>query len=476
MQSQTTTQLPQELIDTILEILWESSRDIRSLRRCALSARCFLSTARRFIYHTIHLRGVLSKDGRVPVMEEFERLLKSSPYLIEFIVELILDVDVGISPYWYDEARLEALPLVSILSQMHNLEKISIGKDWGLTSLPAAHLQALLDVMAAPKIQAIVLDHIHFTHVENLWGFCERIAEGRNLRELRLEVVVESLDPVTSAFYTSSSPQSMISRRPNAPAPIYIDTLSFTQGAEWDWPQGEPSFFDWALRPGSPLLFTALRDLTVSEVSNDHFEDFVHFLDATKKTLANLCIVETQCSDPFPLILSGFEQLKVITSVIRSPPSDELVVGWILQRWSIIIRESRGLKLAAFVILIEPPKDILSQNYFLGSHLEMSWSSLGLALTVEMVSGLNLHIRVKSFHSRETEAHHIEQCFPELRYYYGRSELIVEMLTVRENRQEEDEVWEYKGTPNGQMTRKKTLEELLPLPHIGKIGREIMYR
>ncbi|KAJ7868597.1 hypothetical protein B0H14DRAFT_2503876 [Mycena olivaceomarginata] len=73
--------LPQELVDTILDILHD---DIPSLKSCSLAARIFVISARKHIFKKIEILS--SSDAS----QRFYQLLCSSPHITPIVEDLCI--------------------------------------------------------------------------------------------------------------------------------------------------------------------------------------------------------------------------------------------------------------------------------------------------------------------------------------------------------------------------------------------------
>ncbi|KAK7052923.1 hypothetical protein VNI00_004243 [Paramarasmius palmivorus] len=331
MQDSPINRLPQELFDAILDI-FHCSQDIQSLRECALTARCFLPSTRRLIFRTIHLQDILSEDGRAKNTEQFEKLLKSSPHLAEYMTELILDIQGKI--HRFDERKL---PLPFILSRLENLEKITMGKNWMFPALSAALLDALLDAIIAPRIRAIVMDRLDFNNIADLIAFCEWTAGSSGIQELSFRHFR------TPDRRPADRVLTRLPRRAAAPTPLNLRTFAVTHKAE-----EVKAILEWATSSRSCLRFTDLRSLTLGDLTEASFIHLLRILDAAKDTLTHLHLLGNLPLSLPPLSLTSARHLRTITCSLSLDDRSTL------NRWCTALHQTEELKLDSFTVLVDP--------------------------------------------------------------------------------------------------------------------------
>lgn len=123
--------LPQDIIDTIVDILHESG-DLKSLKACSGAARCFLHPCRRHIFASVDI----SANGRpykwdpeptgpgVDVLgERFHALLVRSPYITQYVRTLRAHARNGREAQWLTHS--DELP--AVLAELTHLVRLDIG-------------------------------------------------------------------------------------------------------------------------------------------------------------------------------------------------------------------------------------------------------------------------------------------------------------------------------------------------------------
>jgi hypothetical protein len=134
--------IPQELLD---DILHELQNDTRTLRRCALVARCFLPASQRLIFSRIYLDT--SASG-LTTCQKLHAVLLHSPHLIEY--PEVLHLQLRSNPHHQSNNILPDTLL--ILSYLRYL-RLSGSAAWG--RLPAVQRNAICNVFSLPCLVSV---------------------------------------------------------------------------------------------------------------------------------------------------------------------------------------------------------------------------------------------------------------------------------------------------------------------------------
>ncbi|KAJ6557832.1 hypothetical protein B0H19DRAFT_1290986 [Mycena capillaripes] len=164
---QYSTQLPQELIDAIIDEFDPSLTDDytpafpdrQALRSCALVSRAFVRPSQRNLFSTVNTRPtfIQSPDERCRL---FAQLLSSAPHVGKYVKNLIL----GYQP-------AQSTSLAQILSSLPNLRTISLHSrcDYRRShyQLPVYHRDSFLAVFSLSSLRRLELrDHKFSTALE----------------------------------------------------------------------------------------------------------------------------------------------------------------------------------------------------------------------------------------------------------------------------------------------------------------------
>ncbi|KAJ8095617.1 hypothetical protein PM082_023023 [Marasmius tenuissimus] len=196
--------LPQEIIILIADLL-----DDRSLRQCALAARCFLSLARARTFGTItfqkeeyHEKGrsishldrlaslVLVRPNQPRQLTKSERLLallESTPGLGEFIKEFVIEGQPFTGRSWNAE---DYLPIHQILPQLPNLESISLlfHQDHPVSFFyfSETSCMAIIQALHSPQIRRVAIENVSFDTIDTLLVFLRHAVAGGAVEELSI--------------------------------------------------------------------------------------------------------------------------------------------------------------------------------------------------------------------------------------------------------------------------------------------------
>ncbi|KAJ7863822.1 hypothetical protein B0H14DRAFT_3606827 [Mycena olivaceomarginata] len=182
--------LPQELVDTILDILHD---DGPSLKSCSLAARIFFISARKHIFRKIEIFS--SSD----VSQRFYELLCSSPHIAPLVEDLcIVSVLKRLSETsaYLDPSGdyMSGRPLSLILLLLTELKQISIiengdrtetsakfSRSWSKMDQPLQ--SALVNVFSSPRLQAV---HLRRLVLKSPCYLLSLFSEATALKEMSL--------------------------------------------------------------------------------------------------------------------------------------------------------------------------------------------------------------------------------------------------------------------------------------------------
>ncbi|KAJ7729464.1 hypothetical protein B0H16DRAFT_1470036 [Mycena metata] len=175
-------QLPQELIDAILEDVPDSS-----LGACSMTARAFVVTSQRRLFHWMSLVGTAQ-------YERTDRLFEDSPHLAGYMRYVALNI--GGIPHDYGT-------LSRILDRLYSVERISIsGTNTAITSQ-----LSVLDFFARLSIKCLALDALLDVSSSLLSGAFKYLEEVvlSNLNIIQVEEDPDATDTAALSSLTLSS-------------------------------------------------------------------------------------------------------------------------------------------------------------------------------------------------------------------------------------------------------------------------------
>ncbi|KAJ6557860.1 hypothetical protein B0H19DRAFT_1376427 [Mycena capillaripes] len=201
------TQLPQELIDAIIDefdaSLTDDTNDTlvfpdrKALRSCALVCRAFVRPSQRNLFSTVNTRHTSYSQGYDERCRLFAKLLSSASHIGKYVKNLILG---------YRPAR--STSLAQILSSLPNLETISLYPwcDYRQShyQLPAYHRDSFLAVFSLSSLRYLKLRDHEFSTVLELQSV---LSNSIGLEELVLHNVTFS---TLSAPATRSEPPRVV--------------------------------------------------------------------------------------------------------------------------------------------------------------------------------------------------------------------------------------------------------------------------
>ncbi|KAJ7863832.1 hypothetical protein B0H14DRAFT_3443937 [Mycena olivaceomarginata] len=184
--------LPQELVDTILDDLHD---DVPSLKSCSLAARTFVISARKHIFKKIEILS--SSDAS----QRFYELLCSSPHIAPLVEDLrITSVLVPETSAYLDPSGdyMSGRPLSLILLLLTELIRISIidiadanhltgrpySRSWNKMEPPLQ--SALANVFSSPRLEAV---HLCGLVLESPCHLLSLFSEAAALKEMSLSRV-----------------------------------------------------------------------------------------------------------------------------------------------------------------------------------------------------------------------------------------------------------------------------------------------
>ncbi|KAJ7669481.1 hypothetical protein DFH06DRAFT_185203 [Mycena polygramma] len=193
--------LPQELVDIIVDNIYEDENDIADLKSCSLAARAFVSSARRYIFRKIE---ILPPRSSCNPCQRFYQLITSSPHIAPLVEELCIVLVGSETSFAYNEDG-EYLQNRHITWVMHgrtlslvlpllDLKRISLTENapdwngWGEFSMNWNKMgrklkSALRDVFSSPKLEAV---HLRGIVIESPRELLSLFSETSSLKELSL--------------------------------------------------------------------------------------------------------------------------------------------------------------------------------------------------------------------------------------------------------------------------------------------------
>ncbi|KAK7018792.1 hypothetical protein VNI00_018222 [Paramarasmius palmivorus] len=381
MQETVAVRLPQEVLDTILKNLHPEG-DIQTLVRCALTARCLVTTAQRILFREVRLSERVDRSERNHPIQ-FLGFLKHSPHLTKYISELELDI---IPSRWGDNLSQNAL--TSILPRLQSLKKVSI-KDATVTdaceTVTSLQISTLLGGTAMPKINSLTLQYTMMT-VHEIFAICDWLAAHGGLQDLHF-LYVHVSDLIGPP--PSTPPQAVFSC-----VPIQLRRFTIYNDSRF-----AEALLPWATGSASPLRFNALRELTVGGLPQESSVYLLRILDMAKNTLSCLRFTgETPSLSSFQF--GTYRHLRCIIYDVDSLTFQGAQAR--LNEWCIALKESGELKLESFGISFswDPP---LGHDY--------PWRVLEDAL---ISSRRCAHLVLQIYSSERIDVVTIQECFPQL--------------------------------------------------------------
>ncbi|KAK7018786.1 hypothetical protein VNI00_018215 [Paramarasmius palmivorus] len=355
------TQLPREVLDTILESM-DPLNGRQSLRQCALAARSLLPAAQRILFRHVSLNEVSwTRQGRI---DQFHRLLEGSPHLAKYTVELGICY-LSPSAKWGDD--LSQKPLASIIPRLQSLKKIDLCLVLEFGTMPAvtsSQVVALLGGMAMPNISSFSIIGLHAVDINEIFGICEWFAARGGLQNLQLKDISTTVSTIPS-----QTPSSCV----KTVTPIHLRQFTITRDSKVI-----DKFLRWATSSTSPLRFTELHELTVSHLTEQSCVYILRVLDLAKSSLTCLCFMgDTASLSAFQF--NAFRHLRCIFFDLRLPYIERSRP--MLNEWCTALERSSGLKLESFIIQMNTSfRDGLHLGDPLAELADYPWNKLEDAL------------------------------------------------------------------------------------------------
>ncbi|KAJ7060883.1 hypothetical protein C8F01DRAFT_1141173 [Mycena amicta] len=207
-------QLPQELIDTIVDIFADTFPDGNAtLRACALAARAFVRPCQQRLFESVKLytarhanctRGDIA--SAVNTTKRLAQLLDASPHLGAYVK----NVSIAFPKTVPDEEGSDyiralsnvfsAFPAIDVLS----LEPRAINWDdiWNIYSIPTDLVDAMVPVAPCTSLRRLELTRTHFTTINELE---DAISVAPNLRDLVLrDIMIYQVDEAAPPLRAAS--------------------------------------------------------------------------------------------------------------------------------------------------------------------------------------------------------------------------------------------------------------------------------
>ncbi|KAJ7582910.1 hypothetical protein C8J56DRAFT_956031 [Mycena floridula] len=184
-------EIPQELVDSVIELCSDDLVDLRALSKVS---RSFSASAQRLIFANIRLHKPISEGETETVPERFLDLLQESPRIASWVKSLTIDAG-DTNPSWIssDNSLVEILALVSPAKISLSFTGFFARFQWHL--LPSKLIQSLSNCFR--NANSIALSGVHFV---NLATFAHIMQECSALTKLSLTSVTFPRDTDISEF------------------------------------------------------------------------------------------------------------------------------------------------------------------------------------------------------------------------------------------------------------------------------------
>ena len=249
-------QLPQELIDTIIENI-DVDVNQWTLRCCSLACSSLLHSSRRRIFHRIVLYpqpGHYYISGSKPTSrcQRLHNLLLKSPHIATFIQELKLyDGQPGNGRDWMGSDP--SLPLV--LGMLKDLARLELRRlEWG--KLPLAIRQSIQNVLELPSLHFVQMELSFFASIDD---FSSLLSHAEGLTGLSLAEIYTSWGEPLSL--EGSSP-----RRDTKEQGVYSDRWRHLLDLRLQV-NNCSEFVNWILGPHSLLDVSHIQTLHITHYS-----------------------------------------------------------------------------------------------------------------------------------------------------------------------------------------------------------------
>ncbi|KAJ7669490.1 hypothetical protein DFH06DRAFT_185419 [Mycena polygramma] len=197
------SRLPQELVDIIVDNIYEDENDIPDLKSCSLAARTFVSSTRRYIFRKIE---ILPPRSSCNPCQQFYQLLTSSPHIAPLVEELCIVLVGSETSFECNSVDGEYLQqrhapwvmtgrTLALVLQLLDLKRISLTEnspvDWNgegkfsmnWTNMGRRMKSALIDVFSSPKLEAV---HLRGIVIESPRELLSLFSETASLKEMSI--------------------------------------------------------------------------------------------------------------------------------------------------------------------------------------------------------------------------------------------------------------------------------------------------
>ncbi|KAK0207914.1 hypothetical protein DFS33DRAFT_392489 [Desarmillaria ectypa] len=297
--------LPQELIDCVLDQLYD---DHRTLIVCMRAGRPFLARARAHIFSSVHVQ----LEPRRNTWKRFLSLFSSSPHL----TPLVRTVHLRRNHQWPTERRfMSAKAVVRVLNSLVNLEEIKLQGYGPKIFRKKECMEASLFkyLFADNRIKKVHLHDCKFFRQEDLFAFLRGFPEMKYLW-------------IDKGFKCPVSASPFSNDLPGESETIYLETLQVI--SEWKNPLGILA------HSKSPLSLKEVKSLVVgtdSCVQYDSVANVARLADGFQRlALLNIGVYEALVThdihlNPFPI-----HQLRFLTFGLNT---DKMELAPLLGNW-----------------------------------------------------------------------------------------------------------------------------------------------
>lgn len=158
--------LPQDIVDTIVDILHDSG-DRKALNACSLAAPAFLHPCRKHIFATVNLTAIGTPykwdpeptgPGVDVLGTRFHAQLVESPYLMQYVRALKAHARNGLEAQWL----MDSAEFSSLLSSLTRLESLELGARIAMrwTACSPALRSALISLLSTSPLRRLRLETV----------------------------------------------------------------------------------------------------------------------------------------------------------------------------------------------------------------------------------------------------------------------------------------------------------------------------
>ncbi|KAK0440411.1 uncharacterized protein EV420DRAFT_1650541 [Desarmillaria tabescens] len=297
--------LPQELIDCILDQLYD---DHRTLIVCLHVGRPFLARARAHIFSSVHIQ----LEPRRNTWKRFLSLFSSSQHL----APLVRAIHLRRNHQWPTECRfMSAKAVVRVLNSLVNLEEVKLQEYGPKIFRKKEGMEASLfnHLFADNRIKRVHLHDCKFFRKGDLFSFLRGFPEMENLwidKGLKC--------PVSASAFSNDLPGES--------GTIYLKTLRVL--SDWKNPLGVLA------HPKSPLSFKEVKSLAIgtdSCVQHDGAVNVARLADGFQKlVLLNIGVYEALVTHDIKLNPFPIHQLRFLAFGLNT---DKMELAPLLENW-----------------------------------------------------------------------------------------------------------------------------------------------